>query len=160
MDIIIRPAVETDISVLAELEKECFSLPHSEAQFYMEFQRETHAFFVAELQSVLLGYIGVTCIMDEGYIGNIAVFAQYRRKGIGDALLNALIEYSKEKCLCFLTLEVRSQNSSAIALYKKHDFQQVAVQKNAYSYPKDDAIIMTRYFDRLNVERSEVFISK
>lgn len=57
--------------------------------------------------------------MDEGYIDNIAVREEYRRQGVGEALLGAFLRFGKEH-LAFLTLEVRPSNTPAIQFYLKH----------------------------------------
>ena len=47
------------------------------------------------------------------------------------------------------TLEVRASNSAAIALYQKHGFERVGERKNYYEAPKEDAILMTRTFKKV-----------
>jgi ribosomal-protein-alanine N-acetyltransferase len=48
--------------------------------------------------------------------------------------------------LSFVTLEVRAGNAPAIALYEKHGFQRVGLRRNYYERPKEDALIMTKFF--------------
>ena len=64
---------------------------------------------------------------------------------IAEALLDAYIQYGREH-LAFLTLEVRASNQAAIALYEKHGFTQAGLRKNYYEKPREDAVIMTRFF--------------
>ncbi len=56
-----------------------------------------------------MGYVGLMYVLDEGYISNVAVSPQYRRRGVADALIAALTERAKST-LAFLTLEVRESN--------------------------------------------------
>ena len=93
----------------------------------------------------MLGYAGLHVAVDEGYIDNIAVREEYRRQGVGEALLGAFIRFGTEK-LAFLTLEVRPSNEPAIRFYMKHGFAQVGRRKNFYSAPKEDALLMTLEF--------------
>ena len=85
-------------------------------------------------------------VLDEGYVTNIGVLPDHRKKGIGKALTNQLIDYSVSQKLAFLSLEVRVSNTPAINLYTSLGFKEVGKRKNFYSNPKEDALIMTRYF--------------
>ena len=84
-------------------------------------------------------------VLDEGYIGNVAVRPAFRRRGIADALLDALETLGRERELSFLTLEVRAGNAPAIALYEKNGYAQTGRRPGYYDHPKEDAILMTYY---------------
>ena len=86
-------------------------------------------------------------VLDEGYISNVAVGPDYRRAGIADALIDRLLTLCREHELSFVTLEVRSGNKPAIALYEKHGFKTVGLRKNYYERPREDALIMTKFFE-------------
>ena len=68
-----------------------------------------------------------------------------------DELLDVFCRFG-EANLAFLTLEVRASNAPAIALYRKHGFEEAGRRKNYYTKPAEDAIIMTRYFKRIGTE--------
>ena len=53
----------------------------------------------------------------------------------------------RERKLSFLTLEVRASNDPAIALYEKHGFVEVGRRRGYYEKPKEDAILMTLFFE-------------
>ena len=55
--------------------------------------------------------------------------------------------FARGNRLAFLTLEVRPSNAAAIALYRRFGFQEVGRRKNYYDLPKEDALILTRYFE-------------
>ena len=67
---------------------------------------------------------------------------------MADELLDVFCRFG-EANLAFLTLEVRASNEPAIALYRKHGFEEAGRRKNYYTKPTEDAIIMTRHFKRL-----------
>ena len=85
-------------------------------------------------------------MLDEGYITNVAVFPQYRKKGVATALIKRVFELAREKKLAFVSLEVRVSNSNAIALYKKAGFKEEGRRKSFYRDPREDALIMTKRF--------------
>lgn len=134
------------IKEIAKLEKVCFSTPWNEQGILDSFKAGTH-FFVCENDDKVLGYVGISAIIDEGYITNIAVFPAYRNKGVASALLKHLEKFAKEQSLSFISLEVRESNAAAISLYKKFGYTLQGKRKGFYSDPKEDALIMTRRFD-------------
>jgi ribosomal-protein-alanine N-acetyltransferase len=129
---------------IAEIEKHCFSTPWTEEQ--ISSSTDSTVFFVAKIEEKIVGYGGMYTVLNEGYVTNIGVLPQFRRKGIGKSLVEKLLDYSKEKNLEFLTLEVRVSNKAATNLYKSFGFESVGNRKNFYSNPTEDALIMTRYF--------------
>ena len=141
----IRKAEASDISQLTLLEKSIFSFPHTYEQIAYELNNPNCLWLVYDDNSVA-GYVSVQYVLDEGYIGNVAVKEEYRRQGIADALIDEAVSFSKNLKLSFLSLEVRASNSAAINLYEKHGFKSVAIQKDYYTSPKEDAIIMTLNF--------------
>lgn len=135
------------IPQIAELERTCFSHPWSEELLLQELWNDASAVIVAEGENgTVLGYAGVNTVLDEGYINNVAVAPQFRRQGVADELIAALVRFGRAK-LAFLTLEVRASNAPAIALYAKHGFRETGRRKNYYDDPKEDAILMTLEFD-------------
>jgi len=131
---------------IALIERECFSDPWSEASLEEELYNPLCSFLVAQrADGAVLGYAGLHAVLDEGYLDNIAVRADYRGQGIADALLDVFIRFGREH-LAFLTLEVRPSNEPAIQLYYKHGFAQVGRRRDYYQHPKEDAIIMTLEF--------------
>lgn len=134
------------IKEIARLEKECFSTPWSEQTIEDAFKTGTR-FFVAQKDNSVLGYVGISAILDEGYITNVAVFPEARQQGVASALLNSLFKFAKENSLSFISLEVRESNNAAISLYQKFGFKTEGKRKNFYSAPQEDALIMTKRFD-------------
>ncbi len=142
---VILKADDRHITDIAFLEKECFSLPWSEKTIKDAMDTGT-LFFVAKSGEKTVGYIGISCILDEGYITNIAVSEKYRKKGIGTALLNRVFSEASDKQLSFVSLEVRESNQNAISLYTTLGFKEEGKRKNFYDNPKEDAIILTKRF--------------
>lgn len=148
MDYTIRNASAADLGALEELERECFSLPWTREQLSGELPDERHEFLVAEENGSVLGYIGMMCVLDEGYISNVAVAQSARRAGIGRALVGEMLRRAEEKGLSFVTLEVRAHNEAAIALYEAEGFAPVGRRRNYYERPREDALLMTKFFSK------------
>ena len=104
-------------------------------------------YIVAKYKEEIVGFAGITIILDESNIMNIVVKKEKRMKGIGKLLLQKLIEISQELGTKFITLEVNINNKPAINLYKKFGFKEVGIRKKYYN-SIDDALIMTKEFDK------------
>lgn len=133
------------IPQIANLEKECFSEPWSENALSEELENENSHFFVA-VSDAVMGYIGVQEICGEAYITNVAVFGEYRKLGIGRALIRAACDGARSRGCEFITLEVRESNIPAIKLYESEGFEKAGTRKNFYSSPTENGIIYTKYF--------------
>ena len=134
------------LDAVAAIEAECFSHPWSKKSLEESLEKENSLFLVAVEDEKVIGYVGMEVIVDEGYIFNVAVSADYRRRGVGYALVRVLVTYSMKNSLCFITLEVRESNSAAISLYSKFGFIKAGERKNYYSDPTEAAVLMTKYF--------------
>lgn len=131
----------------AELERLSFSMPWTEEMLLEELESMTGSVIVAvDKDRNVLGYASLTVVLDEGYINNIAVQRKYRRMGLGSDLLGVFIRFAQAQKLSFLTLEVRDTNLAARSLYGKFGFREVGRRKNYYDQPREDAILMTRFF--------------
>ena len=134
------------VDAVLEIENECFSHPWSRQSIESELENKTSVFYTALEDDEVAGYIGMSTVLDEGYIFNVAVSAKHRKKGIGSALIQELVTYGKKNNFCFLTLEVRESNENARSLYSKFGFIKVGERKNYYSDPVENAVLMTKYF--------------
>lgn len=148
MKVNIVPMNADHLEELERLERICFSRPWSRKMLAEELENACAAFLVAEEPETgkILGYAGVLVMADEGYITNVAVFPEYRRQGIAAQIIKVFCDFATGNHLAFLTLEVRPTNTAAIELYRSFGFEEVGRRKNYYDLPKEDALILTRYF--------------
>ena len=102
-------------------------------------------YFIAKQNNEILGFAGIWKSIDDVHITDIVVKKIYRKKHIGSALLQKLIDTAKEQNFKSITLEVNENNLPAINLYTKFLFKQLGIRKKYYKN-KDNAIIMTKYF--------------
>ena len=139
----ISDAREELLPQIQTIEQQSFSVPWTETMLRLQLEPDSHVFLTAEKDGTVVGYVGLIYVLDEGYVSNVAVHPDWRRRGAADALLTALEQRAKMLRLSFLTLEVRESNAPAIALYEKHGYRDVGRRKNYYEKPTEDAIIMT-----------------
>ena len=91
----------------------------------------------------IAGYIVARETAGELHINNVAVREQFRRRGIGAALLERVLQEARGRKANAVFLEVRRGNHSAQALYVKHGFRPIATRTDYYSEPREDAVVMT-----------------
>ncbi len=137
----IKKMTAADIKNAAELEKMTFSSPWSEEMLRMMSEQPNGRFFCAFYDGNFAGYVGMLCVFDEGQICNVAVSPEFRRLGIGTALMAEQMKTAKDCGLSFITLEVRAGNTAAQAMYEKQGWKKVGVRKNYYEKPREDGFL-------------------
>ncbi len=150
----IMPMEERHLDALAALEQACFSEPWTRGGLAAELDNPIAVFRVAEWSGAPAGYAGMHCILDESYVANVAVFPQYRRRGVARALMEHLLGAARRYDQRFMTLEVRPSNAAALALYSDLGFRQTGRRKNFYRLPAEDALILTRTVSAPDPRRS------
>lgn len=103
-------------------------------------------YIIAIDNNEIVGFAGISCVIDESTINNIAVRSDKRNCKIGSLLLENLIIISRNLHSSFLTLEVNVNNTPAIKLYEKFGFKNLGIRKNYYN-GDTNAYIMTLYFN-------------
>lgn len=133
---------EADVSAVSRIEEEAFSMPWS-ADDFLEMIRCEYAYYVvARENSEILGCCGIRNMCGDGEITNVVVKEIHRRRGIGEKLLQGLMEQSRSIGVRNYTLEVRESNTAAIHLYRKLGFTTEGRRRNFYEKPAEDALIM------------------
>ena len=80
----------------------------------------------------IIGFLLYSLIYDRIEIEQFEVTTKERRKGIGNKLLNYLIEKYQDNSIKNITLEVKEDNIAAINLYKKYGFKKVSTREKYY----------------------------
>lgn len=92
----------------------------------------------------VVGFAGIMLIADEAELLNIAVRKDFQGQGVGQLLLEKVMEKGCAGGARRMLLEVRKSNIPAIKLYQKNLFSVLGERKNYYSNPTEDAIIMEK----------------
>jgi ribosomal-protein-alanine N-acetyltransferase len=166
---VIEPMQLRDVAEVMEVEQLSFPSPWSARAYSYELQENNLShYFIARQQRPLakkgpgfwnglrrslgmaaspegsiLGYGGFWLMAGEAHISTIAVRPEWRRRGIGELLVVAMLERAVELGGNVATLEVRVSNVAAQSLYKKYGFAKVGRRPRYYSDRGEDALIMT-----------------
>lgn len=140
---LIREMRFEDIDRVVELEKRIFSSPWSSELFRYEIDHgDRTIYLVAEEGPGLVGYTGAQVLDKEVHVTNMAVEPEYRRCGLGSALLLECIRRGLERGARWLTLEVRQGNEEARCFYLEFGFEELGIRHGYYTDTGENAIIM------------------
>jgi ribosomal-protein-alanine N-acetyltransferase len=98
---------------------------------------------VARADDQIVGFAGLWVMVDEAHVTTFAVDPRWRRRGVGERMLLALLDLSISRRAREATLEVRLSNFPARKLYEKYGFRPVGIRPRYYSDNGEDALIMT-----------------
>lgn len=89
------------------------------------------------------GYAGFWYDGDDAEIMTIGVGRRFQRQGIAASLMEALIARAREQGAKRMLLEVRVDNTPALALYKRFGFAKMGLRKRYYQPEGIDAYTMS-----------------
>lgn len=153
--VVIRPMRTADLPQVMKIEVECFTMPWSEATFRGLLRRSDADLFVAEDDGLILGYAAFWAVLDQGELGNVSVEPGSRRRGIGERLIAAVLQRAQERGVREVYLEVRVSNRGAQTLYERFGFAEVGRRRNYYLEPIEDALVMRRTIDALQLLKEQ-----
>ena len=141
----IVPLGNGHLDQIVTIERASFSDPWTRGMFESELDVAARGYARGvERLGNLIGYLFAVFIPDEAHIGNLAVHPTERRHGIAQGLLDELVRDAAKAGVRRMTLEVRASNSAARKFYYKNHFIDIAIRKNYYRSPVEDAILMYR----------------
>lgn len=141
MEVRVVPLLPTHLAEIAVLERICFSEPWSEGSLSL-LTKEPNFGVVVLCGDQVVAYGGMTSVLDEGSITNIATHPDHRRQGLGRLIVKVLLAEAKQRGLATVFLEVRESNQPARALYVAEGFSEVGLRKNFYRQPMEHAVQM------------------
>ena len=143
-DLVIDPMRRRDIGHILPIENVSYPKPWTTGVFESEVElsrRGERHYLVARREGHLVGYAGLMFVVGDAHVTNIATAPRHHRTGVATRLLAELAwEAIARECQA-LTLEVRSSNTGAQALYRSFGFAPVGVRQKYYENV-DDAIVM------------------
>ena len=134
-----------DLPDVLAIENISFPNPWHETTFRGEIQNDDLAYPLVVIHRELdkvIGYIVFWKIREEVQINNIAVHPDFKKMGIGEAVLRDVIEEARAEGAHYVSLEVRPSNTAARRLYAKLGFELIGIRRHYYSNPDEDAIVL------------------
>ena len=143
--IVFRAMNEMDLVTVSALESVIYKGedPWTRSMFQEELGQRDRQYLVAESNGNVIGYCGVMVAGDIADILTITVDGNFRRRGIGREFLKRMIDWSRNKKVEAIMLEVRIGNEEATPLYTSNGFYPLNVRKDYYG-PGLDARVMRK----------------
>ncbi len=133
-----------DLDVVTQIEKTSFpKRPYKKRDFLYFLLVAGKGFVVACKEDAVIGYVVAMPHEGEGWIQSIAVSPEFRRKGVGEMLMNSAIAHLSGR-FRRLYLFVAANNGSARNLYRKLAFVETGKTIKGYYPDGDDAVEMVR----------------
>ena len=126
------PLAYEHLDQMVEMEKEAFASPWSKNMFIPELSHPYAHYIVYVNGDEVVAYAGYHNVVDEAHITNVVVKKEYRGKGIGAFMMSRLIDDARLVGLKRMTLEVQTDNISAIKMYESFGFVTEGIRKNYY----------------------------
>jgi ribosomal-protein-alanine acetyltransferase len=133
-----------DVRALAAVERACFDDPWPEPYFVSElfapgrFQR-----LLVDADGTLAAYLFTVWQYLDLHVLKVATLPEYRRHGFGRRLMLVAEDHAREMAGESLTLEVRTDNAAAIAMYEALEYELVG-RRSGYYTDGTDALVMTK----------------
>jgi [ribosomal protein S18]-alanine N-acetyltransferase len=147
-DWLIRRASPADLDAILAIEQASAEAPHwSSTQWLAALSAEQvmepmRAVFAAEGNGTILGFAVASRAGELAELESVVVSPSARRKGIGNALCQQAMDWSRKTGASELELEVRASSDGALALYRLLGFVEQALRPEYYRNPTEDAVLM------------------
>lgn len=143
---IIRPITQSDITFLTSVRAD-FPDAWNEDMINSAFRSGNFYGFIAEETdngtNLPVGFITYSVSVDTADLQDVFVLKDYRKRGIGGALVKEFIFGAQEKGAEKLFLEVRESNTVAQKLYLSTGFTKLSIRKKYYS-DGENAIVLIK----------------
>jgi ribosomal-protein-alanine N-acetyltransferase len=135
-----------DVEAVLEVERLSFLNPWTREMLLWELEHSgvAHVYVLRTAEAPVAAYCSFWLVFDELHVNNLAVRPEYRRRGMGRALLARVLAEGARRGARRATLEVRRSNTAAINLYLQLGFVVAGTRPNYYTDPVEDALILWR----------------
>ncbi len=141
----IRTMVHDDLVVVSDIERRSYEFPWSHGVF-RDCLLAGYSCIVVDRGDLVVGYGILSMAAGEAHILNLCVDSNYQQLGYGERLLDEILMRARGAEINEIFLEVRPSNESAISLYQKKGFRQIAYRPSYYQARKgrEDAAVLSK----------------
>ena len=141
----LRTMVHDDLPMVSDIERRSYDFPWSHGVFRDCLLAGYHC-IVLEREGRVAGYGILSVAAGEAHILNLCVDPRYRSHGYGERILDEILFQARSAKVREIFLEVRPSNVTALALYRKKGFHQVANRPSYYQARegREDAAVLAK----------------
>lgn len=148
----IRWMIRRDMPEVLEIENQSFEFPWSEEDFIRCLRQRNCIGMVAESEERVVGFMIYELHKTRLHILNFAVHSDFRRRGVGTAMVNKLTTKLSHQRRNRILLEVRETNLSAQLFFRDSGFRAVSVLRDFYDDTTEDAYLMQYRYQPADAE--------
>jgi ribosomal-protein-alanine N-acetyltransferase len=148
----IRWMIRRDMPAVLEIESHSFEFPWSEEEFIRALRQRNCIGMVAEMNEIVVGFMIYELHKNRLHILNFAVHHDYRRLGVGKAMIDKLVGKLSQQRRSRILLEVRETNLPAQLFFRHAGFQAVSVLRDFYADTDEDAYVMQLRYQAIEDE--------
>jgi len=142
MEIHIRWMIRRDMPEVLRIEERSFEFPWSEENFILCLSQRNCIGMVAEFDQQVMGFMIYELHKTRLRLLNFAVSPEFRRKLVGDSMVDKLKTKLSHARRNRIVLEVRESNIDAQMFFQSMGFTAVGVLSGFYDETKEDAYLM------------------
>ena len=141
----IRPMHHEDLAHVSDIERRSYEFPWSHGVF-RDCLLAGYQCIVLMREERVAGYGILSIAAGEAHILNLCVDPAHRAHGYGEQLLDEILSRARAAAVEEVLLEVRPSNRTAVALYKKKGFHQIARRPAYYQSHegREDAAVLAK----------------
>ena len=145
----VRTMSHDDLPQVSDIERRSYDYPWSHGVF-RDCLLAGYSCIVLERGDSIGGYGILSVAAGEAHILNLCIDPDYRRLGYGDRLLDEILLRARATGVREIFLEVRPSNVTALALYRKKGFRQIANRRAYYQARngREDAAVLSLVLKR------------
>lgn len=150
----LKPLQQKQLEEVVELDQLCFGGLWSLEGYQREIESPNSNLSIITThinnQEKIIGLGCFWAILKEAHLTILAIHPDFQRQGLGQILLNHLLEEAIKRGLERATLEVSEHNQTALNLYKKFGFTVAGRRKKYYQATGADALILWKKLTELS----------
>lgn len=139
-----------DVEAVFAIDRQC-SPVFSRLEAYLGLPGDRGLLLVARENDAVLGFAAYSLVLDEATLLNLAVVAERRGQGVGQALLRDGDERLRRRGINRVLLELRRSNAAALHVYTKQGFSSDGRRAGYYPASNDgaaeDAVLMSKHLE-------------
>jgi ribosomal-protein-alanine N-acetyltransferase len=144
-EIVVEPMTRKHITELMRYERLMFGTESWSAAAYRdELADHANRFYRAAIDEAgaLQGWAGLRIVGAEAEVLTVGVIPTARKRGIGTALLAALLDEARRREVAEVFLDVRFDNDDAQRIYRREGFVEVGRRRGYYDHGRVDSLTM------------------
>jgi len=141
----IRDMNHDDIAMVSDIERRSYEFPWSHGVF-RDCLLAGYQCAVLLREDRVAGYFILSVAAGEAHILNLCIDPDFRAHGYGEKLLDELLHCARTALVREVFLEVRPSNETALGLYRKKGFHQIAARPAYYqaNQGREDAAVLAK----------------